>query len=247
MIISFANHKGGVGKSTSVVNIGSALALLGKKILLVDFDAQANLTQSLGIANPEVTIYEIIRGDKSTVRNVTDNLDIIPSDINLAGLEVELTYEKNREYHLRNVLKPIASKYDFTLIDTPPSLGLLTINSLVASNSIIIPVQAQFLALQGITRLIDVIEQIKAMVSGGLDIGGLFITQYDNRIILHRNVAEAIESHYEGKVFKTKIRNNISLAEAPSMGLDIFRYKPRSYGAEDYIALAGEILKKYKH
>ncbi len=247
MIISFANHKGGVGKSTSVVNIGAGLALLGNKVLLVDFDPQANLTQGLGIVNPEVTIYEIFRGDYSIVVNVNDNLDLIPSDINLAGLEVELTFEKNREYRLKNVLKPLAGKYDFILVDTPPALGLLTVNALTASNKIIIPVQAQFFALQGLTRLIDVIEQIKAMVSGNLDIGGLFITQYDNRIILHRNVAEAISSHYEGKVFKTKIRNNISLAEAPSVGLDIFRYKPKSYGAVDYLALTKEILKKYKH
>ncbi len=246
MIISFANHKGGVGKSTSVINIGAGLALLGKKILLVDFDPQANLTQSLRISDPAITIYEILRGNHSTVLNVTNNLDIIPSSIDLAGLEVELTSEKNREYRLKNVLKPVAGKYDFILIDTPPSLGLLTVNALTASNKIIIPVQAQFLALQGLTRLMDIIGQIKALVGGDLNVGGLFLTQYDSRIILHRNVAEAIESHYD-KVFKTRIRNNISLAEAPSVGLDIFRYRPRCHGAEDYIALAGEILKKYKH
>ena len=247
MIISVSNHKGGVGKTTSVINIGAGLYNLKNKVLLIDLDPQANLTQSLGIINPPKDIYGAIRGKyKLDPIEIQPGFDVIPSTLDLSGAEVELSGEAGREYILKELLETVKGTYDFILIDTPPSLGLLTINSLTACQEVIIPLQAQYLALQGLTKLMEIIEKINHRLNKDLKLGGVFITQYDSRKILNRDVEEAIRSHFKNLVYKTKIRDNVALAEAPSQGKDIFTYQKSSHGAEDYQALSKEILKQYK-
>ena len=244
-VISISNHKGGVGKTTSTLNIGAGLNSLGKKVLLIDLDPQANLSQSLGIKEPKVNIYGALRGEyKLQPVNILPGLDIIPSTLDLSGAEVELVGEAGREYILREIIEPLRGSYEFILIDNPPSLGLLTINAFTASDLVFIPLQAQYLALQGLTKLIEVVEKIQRRLNKGLVVGGVFITQYDSRKVLNRDVATAIDSHFKDVVFQTRIRDNVSLAEAPAQGLDIFRYNPRSYGAEDYLSLSKEIVNR---
>lgn len=244
-IISISNHKGGVGKTTSAINIGAGLNKLKKKVLLIDLDPQANLSQSLGVIEPERTIYGAIRGDYDIEPiEILKGLDLIPSTLDLSGAEVEMSGEAGREYILKELIEPLRSSYDFIIIDSPPSLGLLTINAFTASDSILIPLQAQYLALQGLTKLIEVVDKIKRRLNKELRIGGVFITQYDSRKVLNRDVVATIEAHFKDEVFKTRVRDNIALAEAPAQGLDIFRYNPKSYGAEDYLSLSKEILKR---
>jgi chromosome partitioning protein len=243
-VISISNHKGGVGKTTSAINIGAGLNRLDKKILLIDLDPQANLSQSLGLIEPERTIYGALRGEyKLQPIEVLKGLDVIPSTLDLSGAEIEMSGEAGREYILKELIEPIRNSYDYILIDTPPSLGLLTLNSFVASDLIFIPLQAQFLALQGLTKLLEVIGKIKKRLNKELRVGGVFVTQYDSRKVLNRDVVATIETHFKDAVFKTKIRDNIALAEAPAQATDIFRYNPKSYGAEDYLSLSKEILK----
>jgi chromosome partitioning protein len=243
-VISISNHKGGVLKTTSAINIGAGLNRLGKKVLLIDLDPQANLSQSLGVDEPAATIYGAMRGRyKLQPIQIIKGLDIIASELHLSGAEVELANEPGNKQILKKLIEPLRSSYDFILIDCPPAIGLLTINSFVASDMVIIPLQAQYLALQGLKKLTDLIEAIKESLNPELKLGGIIITLYDSRKILNKNVASTIEAHFKGKVFKTKIRDTISLAEAPTEGVDIFRYQPKSYGAEDYLSLAKEVLK----
>jgi chromosome partitioning protein len=244
-IITLSNHKGGVGKTTSSINIGAGLNKLGKKVLLVDLDPQANLSQSLGVVNAEVNIYGALRGFyKLTPIKILKGLDLIPSTLELSGAEIEMIGEPGREYILKQTLEPVKHLYDFIIIDSPPSLGLLTINSLTASDEVLIPLQAQFLALQGLVKLMEVIKKIQLRLNKNLELGGVFVTQYDNRKVLNRNVLETIIGHFKGKVFDTKIRDNVALAEAPSKGLDIFRYNSKTYGAKDYLSLSKEIINR---
>ncbi len=246
-VISISNHKGGVGKTTSAINIGAGLNLLKKKVLLIDLDPQANLTQSLGLTNEAINIYGALRGEyKLQPIEIFKGLDAIPSTLDLSGAEVELSSEPGREYILKELIEPLRASYDFIIIDSPPSLGLLTINSFTASDEILIPLQAQYLALQGLAKLVEVVDKIKQRLNKGLKVGGVFITQYDSRKVLNRDVVDTIQAHFKDEVFKTKIRDNIALAEAPSQGLDIFRYSSKSNGAEDYLALSKEVLKRSK-
>lgn len=242
-IITISNHKGGVGKTTSAINIGAGLNKMGKKVLLVDADPQANLTQSLGIEEPETSIYGALKGDYPLeAMEILPGLDLVGSTLDLSGAEVELSTENRREYILKNILKPLESKYDFIFIDSPPSLGLLTINALTASQEIFIPLQAEYLALRGLTKLQEVVERISERLNPDLSIGAVFITQYDSRTVLHRDVRDSIKNNFGDKLLSTPIRRNISLAEAPTKGVDIFRYAPTSSGAEDYLSLSREIL-----
>lgn len=244
-VISISNHKGGVGKTTSTLNIGAGLNSLGKTVLLIDLDPQANLSQSLGIKEPKVNIYGALRGEyKLQPVEILPGLDIIPSTLDLSGAEVELVGEAGREYILKEIIEPLRGSYEFILIDNPPSLGLLTINAFTASDLVLIPLQAQYLALQGLTKLLEVVDKIQRRLNKGLEIGGVFITQYDSRKILNRDVATTIEGHFKEKVFSTKIRDNVSLAEAPANGVDVFRYDPKSYGATDYLSLSQEIINR---
>lgn len=246
-VISISNHKGGVGKTTSAINIGAGLNLLKKKVLLIDLDPQANLTQSLGLINQDRNIYGALKGEyKLQPIEILKGLDIIPSTLDLSGAEIELSSEPGREYILKELIEPVRASYDFIIIDSPPSLGLLTINSFTASDEILIPLQAQYLALQGLAKLVEVVDKIKGRLNKSLRVGGVFITQYDSRKVLNRDVVDTIQAHFKDEVFKTKIRDNIALAEAPSQGLDIFRYSSKSYGAEDYLALSKEVLKRSK-
>jgi len=247
-VISISNHKGGVGKTTSTINIGAGLNRLGYRVLLIDLDPQANLTQSLGVQSPDVpSIYDSLRGEFSLIPIVIgEGLELIQSTLDLSGAEVELSGEAGREFILKELLDEVDKDYDFILIDSAPSLGLLTINGLTASDYVLIPLQAQYLALQGLAKLMEVIEKIKKRLNKSLAIGGVFLTQYDKRKVLHRDVLETVEEHLKDKLLKSIIRDNIALAEAPAEGLDIFRYNEKSYGAEDYMKLSKELAKTLK-
>lgn len=245
-VISFSNHKGGVGKTTSTANIGAALALKNKKVLLIDLDPQANLSQNFGLMNQEQNIYTALKGN-NRLKPITvyKNLDIIPSILDLSGAEIELASEAGNQFILKELIEDgIGTFYDYILIDCPPSLGLLTINAFTASDEIIIPLQAEFYAVQGLAKMIDVIEKVTKRLNKDLVIGGVLLTQYDSRKSLNKEVAETANTHFIGLVFNTKIRDNIALAEAPAFGVDIFRHSPKSKGAEDYNSVTEEILKR---
>ena len=248
-IICLSNHKGGVGKSCSACNIGAGLSIKGKKVLLIDLDPQANLSLSFGIKDAEKTIYEVLHNSisiKEAIRNLGPNLDIVPSNLDLAGAEIELSSEAGREVLLKESLSSVVKNYDYIIIDCAPSLGLLTTNALTASTEVFIPLQAQYLSLQGISKLTGIIEKIQKRLNKSLKIGGVFITQFDSRKILNRDISAAIAKHFSSCVFKTHIRDNVALAEAPGHNQDIFRYNPKCAGAVDYNALCNEILKRHK-
>lgn len=242
-IISLLNHKGGVGKTTSAINIGAALVQFKKRVLLVDLDPQANLTISLGIPRQKISIYQNIRGEAElTPYTVKPGLDVITSNLDLSGAEMELINEAGREFILRELFEPVAHDYDYIIIDCPPSLGLLTLNALTASDSVMIPMQAEFLAMQGIVKIKQVTDKVRFRLNKKLQIGGVIATMYDQRKVLNREIVETIEGFFGDKVFNTRIRNNVALAEAPSEGKDIFDYSPSSNGAKDYLDLAKEII-----
>lgn len=240
--IALSNHKGGVGKTTSVVNLGAALAQSGAAVLLIDLDPQANLTISLHSSADEADIYNALLGEQPLKpQKLAAGYDIIPTTLDLSGAEVELASEAGREYILRELLEPLAGAYDYILIDCPPSLGLLTVNAFTAADYILIPLQAQYLALQGLTKLQEVIAKIQKRLNKELELLGIFLTQYDRRKVLHREIADALKDSRPAELLAVPIRDNISLAEAPLSGEDIFRYSPSSSGALDYEALAEEI------
>ncbi|MEY3403494.1 MAG: hypothetical protein RLZZ86_3110 [Cyanobacteriota bacterium] len=244
MIYAISNHKGGVGKTTSTINIGAALALKKKKVLLVDLDPQANLTQSLGINKAEITIYDNLRGEKLiSPIEYKNNLYVLPSSLDLSAAEIELSAEPGREYILKEFLSKLKDKYNYILIDCPPSLGLLTINALAAADYVIIPMQAEYLPLRGLAKLTEVINKIKTRLNMDLKIGCVFLTQYDSRKILNRDVAGSVEEFFGNKFLKNKISSNVALAEAPSQGKDIFSYNKNCKGADDYVVLVDEIIK----
>lgn len=246
IIITISNHKGGVGKTTSTINIGAGLEKLGKRVLLVDIDPQANLTTSAGVTQPRETIYDYLTKNLATLKplSIIGKMDLIPSSLDLSAAEIELSNETGREYILQEIITPLQPMYDYILIDSPPALGLLTINALTASNQVYIPLQAEYLATQGLTKLMDIVKKIQTRLNKSLVVGGVFLTQYDKRKTLHRDVWSSMKTYFGGLVFDTLIRDNVALAEAPTKGLDIFRYQPTSYGAEDYLALCKEIMNK---
>jgi len=242
-IISLLNHKGGVGKTTSTINIGAGLVELGKKVLLIDLDPQANLTLSLGIPRQKYTIYEAVRGESELVPfSVKEGLDVVTSTLDLSGAEMELINEAGREFILRELFDPLVSVYDFIIIDCPPSLGLLTLNALTSSDYVYIPLQTEFLALQGLTKIKQVIDKVRFRLNKRLQIGGVIATMYDNRKVLNRDVVETIRKYFGEKVFNTMIRDNVALAEAPAQRSDIFEYSKSSNGAKDYLSLSQEII-----
>ena len=245
IVISLLNHKGGVGKTTSSINIGAGLVELGKKVLLIDLDPQANLTLSLGIPRHAQSIYEAIRGESPLVPYpAKENMDIVISTLDLSGAEMELINEAGREYLLRELLEPIRGIYDYIIIDCPPSLALLTLNALAASDTVYIPLQTEFLAMQGLAKIKQVIDKVKLRLNKNLYIGGVIATMYDARKVLNRDVVETIKKYFGEIVFKTMIRDNVALAEAPSQRKDIFSYSPGSPGAEDYLNLCKEIIER---
>ncbi|MCB0637004.1 MAG: ParA family protein [Lewinella sp.] len=244
-VISLLNHKGGVGKTTSAINIGAGLVELGKKVLLLDLDPQANLTLALGVPRQPVTIYEALRGEAELrPATIKPNLDVVTSNLNLSGAEMELINEAGREYILAELFDPVRDDYDFIIIDCPPSLGLLTLNALTASDYVIIPLQTEFLAMQGLAKIREVIQKVRIRLNKQLEIAGVMATMYDNRKILNRDVVETIEKYFGKLVFDVKIRDNVALAEAPAQRQDIFAYSPGSNGAEDYLQLCKELLQR---
>ena len=244
-IISLLNHKGGVGKTTSAINIGAGMVELGKRVLLIDLDPQANLSLSLGIPRQKYTIYESLRGESELVPyTVKEGMDVIMSTLDLSGAEMELINEAGREFIMRELFEPVREDYDYIIIDCPPSLGLLTLNALTSSDYVFIPLQTEFLALQGLTKIKQVIDKVRFRLNKKLQIGGVIATMYDNRKILNREVVETIRKYFGDKVFETMIRDNVALAEAPAQRVDIFAYNKRSNGAKDYLNLCREILER---
>ena len=249
-IITIVNHKGGVGKTTTAINLGIGLAHSKKKVLIIDLDPQANLTQSLGILDEQTqTIYGALRGAYSLPTMTVNGVDITPSELNLCLAEIELSGNLGREFILRDLLneeqgrtEAVVNKYDFIIIDAPPSLGLLTTNALACSNFVIIPVQSEYLALQGLNKLHGVIELVKQKLNPGLQILGVLLTRYDSRKVLNKNIEEALRGTFKGRVFNTVIRENIAIAEAPAMGQDVITYAPKSNGAQDYLKLTNEVI-----
>ncbi len=242
-VISLLNHKGGVGKTTSAINIGAGLVELGKKVLLLDLDPQANLTVSLGIQRQKVTIYESLRGEAELAPfSYKSNFDVITSSLDLSGAEMELVNEPGREFLLRALFEPIQDEYDYIIIDCPPSLGLLTLNALTSSDFVYIPLQTEFLALQGVAKIKQVIDKVRFRLNKKLEVGGVIATMFDARKVLNRDVVSTIRKYFGDRVFETMIRNNVSLAEAPAQRMDIFTYSPKSNGALDYLELCKEII-----
>ncbi|MCB0530765.1 MAG: ParA family protein [Lewinellaceae bacterium] len=243
IVVSLLNHKGGVGKTTSAINIGAGLVALGKKVLLIDLDPQANLTISLGIPRQKFSIYEAMRGEAELLPYThKPNLDVITSSLDLSGAEMELINEAGREFILRELIGQVEEDYDFILIDCPPSLGLLTLNALTSSRFVLIPLQTEFLAVQGLAKIKQVIDKVKFRLNKQVDMIGVIATMYDSRRVLNRDVVEIIHKYFGEKVFNTYVRDNIALAEAPAQRKDIFDYNPKSPGAEDYLNLSREFL-----
>jgi chromosome partitioning protein len=247
-VIAIANQKGGVGKTTTAVNIAACLALSEKNILLIDTDPQGNTTTGLGIEreNLQNSLYSIYNGS-DTITNLIQktelsNLNVIPSNIDLIGAEIELISREGRETILKHAIEPIRDQYDFIFIDCPPSLSLLTLNALVAADSLIIPMQCEYYALEGISSLIRTLELVREAYNPTLDIEGILLTMFDGRNILANQVAHELRKHFGDKVYKTLIPRNITLAEAPSHGKPVILYDKRSKGAQSYLALAQEVM-----
>lgn len=249
-IISVANQKGGVGKTTTTVNLGACLASLGKRVLLVDMDAQGNATSGVGIRKPDVTqdIYDVLVNElpiaEATLVTEHENLSIVPATLQLAGAEIELTSMMARESRLKGSLVEVNDQYDYILIDCPPSLGHLTINSFTASDSILIPVQCEYYALEGLSQLLNTVRLVQKHFNPELEIEGVLLTMYDARTNLGNEVVEEVRKYFREKVYETIIPRNIRLSEAPSHGMPIIDYDPRSRGAEVYQALAKEVVNR---
>lgn len=246
-IISIANHKGGVGKTTTTANLGAALARLGERVLLVDVDSQQNLTSSLMNEDEvEVSIYDAMQGRcPLPVLNVGENLDLIPSDITLARAEIDLSTRIARERILKTLLDEVSDRYDYILIDCPPSLGIVTMNALTASTDLYLPLTGEALPLRGLAMLDEVVEEIARSINPDLKVSGVILTRYNNRK-LNKVVLDSISSRYGDRLFSTRIRENISLAESPLSHSSIFDYDPNSNGAKDYLSLAEEVIERNK-
>ena len=246
--IIFLNQKGGVGKTTSVVNLGAALALQGKKVLLIDFDSQGNLTSSLSADNRNVGSYEVITNQVEALeacqKTVLNNLDLLSANINIAGLNIELVNEENRNFFVKNSLYPLEGEYDFIIGDCPPSLGLITINTLAWTDYVIIPMQCEYLAMEGLNSLMRTVASIKSTLNQNLEILGILFTMYSKRTKLANEVVEDVSNYFNSLVFDTKIPRNVRLSEAPSHGLPIFAYDNSCLGAKAYYKLAKEVLKR---
>lgn len=249
-IIAIANQKGGVGKTTTSINLSACIAAKGKKVLVIDIDPQGNTTSGYGIEKNDLenTIYELILGDCSIedclLKDVIKNVSVIPSNVNLAAAEIELIGVEKKEYILRNEVDYIKDRYDFIIIDCPPSLSMLTINAMTTADSILVPIQCEYYALEGLSQLIHTVNLVKERLNPNLEMEGVVFTMYDSRTNLSAQVVENVKNHLKQNVYKTVIPRNIRLAEAPSYGQPINIYDPKSAGAESYMALAKEVINR---
>lgn len=246
-IIAVTNQKGGVGKTTTAVSLSAYLADQGKRVLLVDADPQGNASSGVGVDAGKYTLYEALllqcEIGKTIVKTEIESLDVCPSDTRLAGAEIELISVERREYRLRAALAQVKQNYDFILVDCPPSLGLLTVNALTAAQSVLIPIQTEYYALEGVTALLDTIRRVRHSTNTSLEIEGVLLTMYDGRTNLSLQVAAQVKKHFKNQVFRTVIPRNVRLGEAPSHGEPISKYDPRSQGGMAYAALAAEVIK----
>lgn len=249
-IIAIANQKGGVGKTTTSINLSAALGVLEKKVLLIDADPQANATSGLGIdiESVERGTYEIIEhstdAKDAIIKTTSPNLDIIPSHIDLVAIEIELVDKPQREYMLKQAIENIKNDYDFIIIDCAPSLGLITLNALTAADSVMIPIQCEYFALEGLGKLLNTIKSVQKSLNKELEIEGLVLTMYDSRLRLSLQVVDEVKTHFDDMVFQTVVQRNTKLGEAPSFGESIISYDVSSRGAKDYFSLANEVITK---
>ena len=249
-IIAIANQKGGVGKTTTTVNLAASLGVLEKKVLIIDADPQANATSNLGIDPDNVTLgtYQVIEHESKAqdviLKSTAPNVDIIAAHVDLVAVEIELVDKPQREYMLRKAIQSIKDKYDYILIDCAPSLGLITVNALTAADSVLVPIQCEYFALEGLGKLLNTIRSIQNLHNADLDIEGLLLTMYDQRLRLSNQVADEVRSHFGDMVFNTMIYRNVRLSEAPSFGESIVMYDASSKGAVNYLKLAKELLKR---
>jgi chromosome partitioning protein len=248
MILAIANQKGGVGKTTTAINLGAGLGALERRVLLVDCDPQGNATRGLGARAEPPHLYHALVGEVPVSAAIRPsgfpNLDLVPAQRDLVGIEVELVGEPDWERRLKTVLAEVAGRYDTILLDCPPSLGHLTVNALVAADGVVVPLQCEYFALEGISELLATIKRVQGSLNPRLQIAGILLTMYDDRTNLSKDVAQEIRSHFAEKVYETVVPRNIRLAEAPSHGLPIFQYDIKSRGAEAYLAVAREILRR---
>jgi chromosome partitioning protein len=247
-IVALANQKGGVGKTTTAINLGASVAACERRVLLVDLDPQANATSGIGVTEADPSMYDVLI-ENMPLREIIrpteiPTLFLAPSSVDLVGAEVELRDAIGREYFLKRVLEAVAADYDYILIDSPPSLGLLTVNGLTAANSVLVPLQAEYFALEGVSQLLATIDRVKSAVNPSLDVEGIVLTMYDERMNLARQVSEEVRSHFGEKVYKTVIPRNVRLSEAPSFGKPIILYDIRSRGSEAYVNLAREFIQR---